>query len=113
MPKRGNTLLALILFLAVSGQVLARGRQVAPSAAAVIKRVHDAIRFPFATSLRMFIQLDAFATNDAILFEMADGLQGSRVLPGHWGDGALWRSDSTRPAPGDRVFDALHRGGAL
>lgn len=29
--------------------------------------------------------LDAFATNDAILFEMADGLTGSHVLPGHWG----------------------------
>jgi polar amino acid transport system substrate-binding protein len=30
-------------------------------------------------------QLDAFATNKAILFEMADGLPGARVLDGRWG----------------------------
>ena len=30
-------------------------------------------------------QLDAFATNKGILFEMADGLPGSRVLAGRWG----------------------------
>jgi polar amino acid transport system substrate-binding protein len=30
-------------------------------------------------------RLDAFATNKAILFEMSDGLPGSRVLAGHWG----------------------------
>ncbi|MEO8921743.1 MAG: transporter substrate-binding domain-containing protein [Caldimonas sp.] len=30
-------------------------------------------------------RLDAFATNKAILFEMADSLPGSRVLAGHWG----------------------------
>jgi len=29
--------------------------------------------------------LDAYATNKAILFEMADGLPGSRVLTGRWG----------------------------
>lgn len=29
--------------------------------------------------------LDAFATNKGILFEMADGLPGYRVLPGRWG----------------------------
>lgn len=29
--------------------------------------------------------LDAFGTNNAILFEMSDGLPGSRVLPGRWG----------------------------
>lgn len=30
-------------------------------------------------------ELEAFATNKAILFEMADGLAGSRVLAGRWG----------------------------
>ena len=30
-------------------------------------------------------QLDAFATNKAILFEMSDGLPGSHVLAGRWG----------------------------
>lgn len=30
-------------------------------------------------------QLDAFATNKAILFEMSDGLPGFRVLDGRWG----------------------------
>lgn len=30
-------------------------------------------------------QLDAFATNKATLFEMAEKLPGSRVLDGHWG----------------------------
>ena len=30
-------------------------------------------------------KLDAFATNKAILFEMADGLPGAKVLPGRWG----------------------------
>lgn len=30
-------------------------------------------------------QLDAFGTNKAILFELGDGLPGSRVLPGRWG----------------------------
>lgn len=30
-------------------------------------------------------RLDAFATNKAILFEMADGLPGARVLDGRWG----------------------------
>jgi polar amino acid transport system substrate-binding protein len=30
-------------------------------------------------------QLDTFATNKAILFEMADGLPGARVLAGRWG----------------------------
>ena len=30
-------------------------------------------------------KLDAFATNKAILFEMSDGLSGSRVLDGRWG----------------------------
>ena len=30
-------------------------------------------------------ELDAFATNKAILFELADRLPASRVLPGHWG----------------------------
>ncbi len=30
-------------------------------------------------------ELDAFATNKAILFEMSDGLPGSRVLDGRWG----------------------------
>jgi polar amino acid transport system substrate-binding protein len=30
-------------------------------------------------------QLDAFATNKGILFELADQLPGARVLPGRWG----------------------------
>lgn len=30
-------------------------------------------------------EIVAFATNDAILFELSDGLPGSTVLPGHWG----------------------------
>jgi polar amino acid transport system substrate-binding protein len=30
-------------------------------------------------------QLDAFATNKAILFEMADGLPGAKILDGGWG----------------------------
>jgi polar amino acid transport system substrate-binding protein len=30
-------------------------------------------------------EIDAFATNKAILFEMADTLPGARVLPGRWG----------------------------
>ena len=30
-------------------------------------------------------QLDAFATNKPILFEMSDGIPGSRILDGRWG----------------------------
>jgi polar amino acid transport system substrate-binding protein len=30
-------------------------------------------------------ELDAFATNKAILFEMADGMPGARILDGRWG----------------------------
>ncbi len=30
-------------------------------------------------------QIDVYATNKAILFEMADGLAGAQVLEGHWG----------------------------
>jgi polar amino acid transport system substrate-binding protein len=30
-------------------------------------------------------RLDAFGTNKAILFDLGDGVPGSRVLPGHWG----------------------------
>src|SRR5205085_9849481 len=30
-------------------------------------------------------EVDAFATNKAVLFEMADELRGARVLAGHWG----------------------------
>ena len=30
-------------------------------------------------------QLDAFATNKSILFEMADGLPGAKILDGRWG----------------------------
>jgi polar amino acid transport system substrate-binding protein len=30
-------------------------------------------------------QLDAFATNKSILFEMADGLPGAKILDGSWG----------------------------
>ncbi len=30
-------------------------------------------------------RIDAFATNKGILFELADGLPGARVLDGHWG----------------------------
>ncbi|OZI37099.1 hypothetical protein CAL29_01295 [Bordetella genomosp. 10] len=30
-------------------------------------------------------RIDAFATNDAILYELSDKLPGSRVLPDHWG----------------------------
>jgi polar amino acid transport system substrate-binding protein len=30
-------------------------------------------------------QIDAFATNNAILYELSDRVPGSRVLPGHWG----------------------------
>jgi polar amino acid transport system substrate-binding protein len=38
-----------------------------------------------ATSQMRRGELDAFATNKAILFEMADALPGSRVLGGRWG----------------------------
>jgi polar amino acid transport system substrate-binding protein len=31
------------------------------------------------------VQIDTFATNKAILFEMADGLPGAKVLDGRWG----------------------------
>jgi polar amino acid transport system substrate-binding protein len=30
-------------------------------------------------------KLDAYATNDSILFQMSDGLPGSHVIPGSWG----------------------------
>jgi polar amino acid transport system substrate-binding protein len=30
-------------------------------------------------------RIDAYASNNAILYEMGDGLPGSRVLPGRWG----------------------------
>ena len=30
-------------------------------------------------------RIDAYASNNAILYEMSDGLPGSRVLPGRWG----------------------------
>ncbi len=29
-------------------------------------------------------EIDAFATNNAILYQMSDALSGSKVLPGHW-----------------------------
>jgi polar amino acid transport system substrate-binding protein len=44
-----------------------------------------------AASLKVAIEMlrdgriDAFATNNAILYEMSDALPGSRVLPGRWG----------------------------
>jgi len=38
-----------------------------------------------ATDMLAAGQLDAFATNKAILYEMSDALPGSRVLPGEWG----------------------------
>ena len=34
-------------------------------------------------------RLDAYASNKAILHQMADGLPGSRVLPGSWGEESI------------------------
>ena len=34
-------------------------------------------------------RIDAFATNKGILFQMADGLPGARVLDGRWGAESL------------------------
>jgi polar amino acid transport system substrate-binding protein len=30
-------------------------------------------------------EIDAFATNNAILYQLSEGVPGSKVLPGHWG----------------------------
>lgn len=38
-----------------------------------------------ATEMLKSREIDAFATNKGILFEMADRLPGARVLPGNWG----------------------------
>ena len=34
-------------------------------------------------------RIDAFATNKGVLFQMADGLPGARVLDGRWGAESL------------------------
>jgi polar amino acid transport system substrate-binding protein len=34
-------------------------------------------------------RLDAYSSNKAILFQMSDGLPGSRVLPGSWGEESI------------------------
>jgi polar amino acid transport system substrate-binding protein len=48
-------------------------------------RLVVAASVPAATQMLRQGELDAFATNKAILFEMADQLPGARVLEGRWG----------------------------
>ena len=52
-------------------------------------RVLPAPSVPAATELLRKGELDAFATNKGILFEMADRLPGARVLDGRWGQEQL------------------------
>lgn len=60
------------------------------SQAALTQRLKNARVLP-AASLQIAAEMlkagriDAFATNKAILSEMADGLPGARLLDGHWG----------------------------
>ena len=54
------------------------------------RELHHATLIPVPTlkeAGQMLIdgRLDAFGTNKAILFELGDGVPGSRVLPGRWG----------------------------
>jgi polar amino acid transport system substrate-binding protein len=61
------------------------------SSQGTLGRAFKAARVVGATSLEAAAQmlrqreLDAFATNKAVLFQMADGLPGARVLEGRWG----------------------------
>ena len=60
------------------------------SQAELARELHHAAIVPVpslreARRLLLEGKLDAFATNNAILYEMSDGLPGSRVLPGRWG----------------------------
>lgn len=54
-------------------------------------------------------KLDAFGTNKAILFELGDGLPGSRVLPGRWGLEAFAFGIPKGRAPGLAYLDAFAR----
>jgi polar amino acid transport system substrate-binding protein len=49
-------------------------------------RVVTAADLPHAIDLLARRELDAFATNKPILFEMSDSLPGARVLDGRWGE---------------------------
>ncbi len=51
-------------------------------------------------------QLDAFATNKAILHQLADDLPGARVLAGHWG---MERFAAAIPRERGRALPALRR----
>jgi polar amino acid transport system substrate-binding protein len=78
-----------------------------------------------ATEMLRRGELEAFATNKGILFEMADKLPGSRVLPGRWGleqlavgvpkgrePGAAWlRRFVEEPATRQLVRQAAERAG--
>jgi polar amino acid transport system substrate-binding protein len=61
------------------------------SSQGTLGRTFKAARVVGATSLEAAAQmlrqreLDAFATNKAVLYQMADGLPGARVLEGRWG----------------------------
>jgi polar amino acid transport system substrate-binding protein len=64
------------------------------SQAALTKAYHDAIVVPAtsltaAASMLQDHRIDAFATNKGVLFQMADGLAGARVLEGRWGAESL------------------------
>jgi polar amino acid transport system substrate-binding protein len=48
-------------------------------------RVVPAASLAAAAELLRKGELDAFATNKAVLYELADGLPGARVLEGRWG----------------------------
>lgn len=47
-------------------------------------------------------KLDAFATNKAILFEMADGMPGARILAGRWGPNTWPSPFRSRPSSADQ-----------
>jgi polar amino acid transport system substrate-binding protein len=76
-----------------------------------------ALSLPAAAELLRSGQVDAYATNKAILNEMADGLPGARVLDGRWGLEHLAIAipkgrDVARPYL-QRFADALQGSGAV
>ena len=54
-------------------------------------------------------QLDAFATNKPILFEMSDGIPGSRILDGRWGVEHVAVANPQRPRNRARLYPAICR----
>jgi len=76
---------------ALRGRPVRIGVSVGSSTGTELARVYPAVRLEPVPTLQQAAKLlaqggiDGFATNKAILFELADQVPGARVLPGAWG----------------------------